>query len=123
MDARYENRAELIALLDEIFKTRTRVEWEKRMLEAGDLIFERVQRTLDLASDPQVIENEYIVDFDHAALGKTKWLQTPVTFSKTPVSTRKMAPAQGENTEELLIELLDYSWDDIAELQGQGVIL
>jgi hypothetical protein len=34
-----------------------------------------------------------------------------------------MAPAQGENTEELLIELLDYSWDDIAELQGQGVIL
>ena len=123
MDARYENRAELIALLDEIFKTRTRVEWEKRMLEAGDLIFERVQHTLDLASDPQVIENEYIVDFDHAALGKTKWLQTPVTFSKTPVSTRKMAPAQGENTEELLIELLDYTWDDITQLQRQGVIL
>ena len=49
MDARYENRAELIALLDGIFKTRTRDEWEKRMLEAGDLIFERVQHTLDLS--------------------------------------------------------------------------
>jgi crotonobetainyl-CoA:carnitine CoA-transferase CaiB-like acyl-CoA transferase len=123
MDARYENRVELIALLDEAFKTHTRDEWEKRMNKAGDLVVERVQRTLDLANDPQVVENEYVVDFDHAALGQSKWLQTPVTYSKTPVSTRKMAPAQGENTEELLIELLDYSWEDIAELQGQGVIL
>ena len=112
-----------LALLDEAFKTHTRDEWEKRMNKAGDLVVERVQRTLDLANDPQVVENEYVVDFDHAALGQSKWLQTPVTYSKTPVSTRKMAPAQGENTEELLIELLDYSWEDIAELQGQGVIL
>ena len=123
MAARHENRVELIAILDEIFVTRTRDQWEKRMADAGDLIFERVQRTMDLANDPQVIENEYIVDFDHPVLGVTKWLQTPVTYSKTPVSTRKMAPAQGENTEEILIDLLGYSWDDIAGLQEQRVIL
>ena len=70
-----------------------------------------------------MIENEYIVDFDHPVLGVTKWLQTPVTYSKTPVSTRKMAPAQGENTEEILIDLLGYSWEDIAGLQEQRVIL
>lgn len=34
-----------------------------------------------------------------------------------------MAPAHGKNTEEILIELLDYSWDDIVSLKNNGVIL
>ncbi len=121
--AGYENREELIELLASIFLTRTRDEWERAMDAAGDLIYERVQRTLDLVDDPQVVENSYVVDFDHPVLGDTKWLQTPVTYSKTPLSTRKMAPAHGEDTEQLLIELLDYTWDDIASLQEDGVIL
>jgi crotonobetainyl-CoA:carnitine CoA-transferase CaiB-like acyl-CoA transferase len=93
------------------------------MAEAGDLIYERVQHTLDLVNDPQAIANDYIVDFDHPVLGPTKWLQTPVTYGKTPLSTRKMAPARGENTEEVLTELLGYTWDDIETLHDEGVIL
>lgn len=122
-EARYRNRHELVRLLDEVFATRTRAEWEALLARAGDLIYERVQRTLDLASDPQVVLNKYIVDFDHPVLGRTKWLQTPVTYSKTPLSTRKMAPALGENTEEVLTELLGYSWDDVVQLKNEGVIL
>jgi crotonobetainyl-CoA:carnitine CoA-transferase CaiB-like acyl-CoA transferase len=34
-----------------------------------------------------------------------------------------MAPAHGENTEEILIETLGYTWDDITTLQNEGVIL
>ena len=109
--------------MESIFLTRPRAEWEHAMEAAGDLIYERVQRTLDLVDDPQVVKNSYVVDFDHPVLGNTKWLQTPVTYSKTPLSTRKMAPAHGEDTERLLIELLDYTWDDIASLQEDGVIL
>ncbi len=122
-EARYRNRHELVRLLDEVFATRTRAEWEALLARAGDLIYERVQRTLDLASDPQVVLNKYIVDFDHPVLGRTKWLQTPVTYSKTPLSTRKMAPALGENTEEVLTGLLGYSWDDVVQLKNEGVIL
>ncbi len=77
MAARYENREELIELLESIFLTRTRSDWERAMEAAGDLIYERVQRTLDLIHDPQVVENNYVVDFDHPVLGNTKWLQTP----------------------------------------------
>lgn len=123
MAKRYENRSELIAELEVIFKTRTRDQWEERMAAAGDLIFERVQHSMDLAEDRQVIENGYIIDFDHPVLGDTKWLQTPVNYQKTPVSTSRMAPAQGEHTEEILIELLDYTWEDIEDLQDQRVIL
>jgi crotonobetainyl-CoA:carnitine CoA-transferase CaiB-like acyl-CoA transferase len=123
MEARYNNREELIALLDSIFITRTIDEWAQALDEAGDLIWERVQRTFDLPNDPQVTLNRYIIEFDHPILGRTRWLQTPVTYSVTPVSTRKMAPAQGENTEEILIDMLGYTWNDIEELKEEGVIL
>ena len=123
MEARYENREFLIEQMAEVFRTRTRDEWERRLSEAGDLIYEKVQRTLELQDDPQVVQNKYIVDHDHPVLGPTKWVQTPVGYSRNPVSTRKMAPAHGEDTESLLIELLDYSWDDIATLQEANVIL
>ena len=93
------------------------------MNEAGDLIWERVQSIMDLPKDPQVVENNYLVEFDHPTLGRTMWHQTPLAFNKTPISTRKMAPMHGEDTENILIDLLDYTWDDIVELKDGGVIL
>ena len=123
MQARHENREALIAILDSVFIKRTRAEWEQRLDDAGDLIWERVQSILDLPDDPQVTKNDYLIDFDHSALGPTKWHQTPIAYSETPVSTQRLAPAHGEHTESLLIDLLDYNWNDIEELKDQGVIL
>ena len=123
MNARRDNCRALIEVLDGVFVTKTSDQWEQILAEAGDLIYGRVQHTLDLVNDPQVIANNYIVDFDHPVLGPTKWLQTPVTYTKTPLSTRKMAPAQGENTEQVLIELLGYTWGEIETLHDEGVIL
>jgi len=123
MTVRFDNRMELIQILDSVFVTLPRAEWERRLKEAGDLIWERVQRTLDLPNDPQVIANDYVVDFNHPVIGPSKWLQTPVTYNKTPLSTRKMAPAHGEDTEEILINLLGYDWDEILSLKTEGAIL
>ena len=52
-----------------VFKTRSRSEWEDRLADAGDLIYEKVQRTLELRDDPQVKRNNYMIDFDHPVLG------------------------------------------------------
>jgi CoA:oxalate CoA-transferase len=123
MQARRDNVEVLVALLDEIFVTRTRDEWEKHLTEAGDLIWERVQTVLDLPNDPQVRANNYLVEFDHPVLGPTKWHQTPLGYSQTPLSTRKMAPQHNEDTEDILLNLLGYSRESIAELQAAGVIL
>ena len=123
VEGRYENLQPLVSLIDAAFAEKTRDEWERVLGEAGDLIYQRVQRTLDLPGDPQVVANSYIVDFDHPVLGPTKWLQTPITYSSTPLSTRKMAPALGQDTESILIDLLGYSWEDIETLHDEGVIL
>ena len=78
---------------------------------------------MDLPKDPQVSANDYIVEYYHPLIGSSHWLQTPVTYSKTPLSTIKMAPALGENTEESHTELLGYSWDEIVTLKDKNVIL
>jgi crotonobetainyl-CoA:carnitine CoA-transferase CaiB-like acyl-CoA transferase len=122
-EVRADNREELIPLLDDVFATKNREEWEAELAKYKDLIWERVQRSLDLLDDPQVVENNYVVEFDHPVVGPTKWPQTPLTYSKTPLSTRKMAPTHGENTEEILLERLGYTWDDIVSLKDDGVIL
>ena len=123
MGARADNREELIGILDGIFANSTRDEWEKRMEETGGIIWERVQDIWDLPDDPQVIENDYLIDFEHPVLGPVKYLQTPVGLSETPLSTRKSAPQLGENTEEVLIDVLGYTWDDVEALHDERVIL
>ena len=123
MRARREHLETLIAMLDAIFASRPRSEWETRLREAGDLIWERVQTVLDLPHDPQVIANQYLVEFNHPVLGPTMWHQTPVTYSETPVSTRKMAPLHGEDTEDVLRNLLRYDPVHIAALRDAKVIV
>ena len=52
---RYQNREELVDLLDALFLSRTSSEWEKSLQGNADIIWERVQRNLDLPKDPQVV--------------------------------------------------------------------
>jgi len=123
MEVRAENREELIRLFDGIFESKTRDEWEGILSAVKNVIWERVQDVFDLPDDPQVVANNYIVDFDQPVLGPSKWLQTPVGYSTTPISSIKSAPGHGENTEEILMDSLGCSWDDIRVLQEEGVIL
>jgi len=114
MEARRDNRRTLIELLDNVFVTKTSDQWDRILAELGDLIYGCVQHTLDLVNDTQVIANHYIVDFDHPVLGPTKWLQTPVTYTRTPLSTRKMAPVFGSTSglvpQSRAPELLKMRW-------------
>ena len=46
----------------------------------------------------------------------------PVRLSETPGQLRLPAPEFGQHTEEVLTEMLGYSWDDIARLRDSEVI-
>ncbi len=66
------------------------------------------------------MENDYIVEFDHPSVGKIKEIGIAVQFSKAPRSIREPAPQLGQHTEEVLLDILDLSWDEI-KLRGGGV--
>ena len=122
MRARGKNRRELIEILDKVFATKPRDEWMHILKHGGDFIYTVVNSINDLPTDPQVLANEYVVDYDHPELGKMQVVGVPVILSQTPGNPRGRAPELGENTELILTEMLGYSWDDIAKFREAGII-
>ena len=120
-DGRHVNSQELVAILDEIFATQPRKEWLDTFAKY-DFPVAPVNRLSELADDPQIVENNYIVDFDHPRLGKIKIPGYPIHFSKTYARTRSGAPELGEHTEAVLTEIGGYSQKEIARLRDEGAI-
>lgn len=119
---RGKNHRELVAILDRIFASKARAEWLNILKEGGDFIYTIVNTISDLPDDAQVRANDYIVDYEHEAFGKTQLVGVPVILSETPGNPRGRAPELGENTEMLLTETLGYSWEDVAKLREEGAI-
>lgn len=120
--ARAAHAAEAVELLDAIFATRPRAEWVDILRQGGDFIFTVVNSVDDLPADPQVMANDYIVPFEHPRCGSTQVVGLPVQLSATPGSIRLPAPEFGQHTEQILTELLGYSWDEVAALKEREVI-
>lgn len=121
-EKRAENCEELISILDKVFATRSRGEWMQTFSKEPDFVYAPVNSLSDLTTDPQVIENAYIVDYAHPVWGNTKTVGVPVHLSRTPGAVSLPAPEFGEHTEMVLSEIAGYSWDEIAELREEEVI-
>jgi CoA:oxalate CoA-transferase len=117
---RGQNFDELKPKLFEIARSKPRSEWLKKLDEAG-IPAAPVNDYADLAEDPQVIANDYVVEIDDPIHGKVKVPGVPVKLSKTPGKVEKLAPELGQHTEEVLMEVLGYTWDDLAKLREAGV--
>jgi crotonobetainyl-CoA:carnitine CoA-transferase CaiB-like acyl-CoA transferase len=117
---RVARRAELGALLDKIFATRTVAEWMAR-LEAHDVLCAPVNRYADLPHDPQVQASAMLVEQEHPRAGRFRTLDTPIRFSRTPGTIRTPAPALGEHTEAVLAEA-GVKPAEIAALRRAGVV-
>ncbi len=119
---RKDNRGEIISIMDKVFATKTCQEWVSIFQEFRDFIYEPVNSVTDLPDDPQVLANNYIVDFPHPTLGNIKMINVPVTYSETPGGIRLPAPECGQHTEEVLTEICGYSWEEVAGLREAEVI-
>ena len=76
----------------------------------------------EIASDPQVIHNEAVLEFEHPTAGRYQQAAPAARFDKTPQDARRLPPPlHGEHTEEVLREL-GYRDEDLARARGAGVI-
>jgi crotonobetainyl-CoA:carnitine CoA-transferase CaiB-like acyl-CoA transferase len=121
MYKRAENCEELIRIMDEIFSSRDRNEWEKRFRD-NEVIYGRIETPEEVVNDPQAYANDFFTEIDHPKTGKMKYVTMPVDFRQNPASVKTPSPEVGQHNEEILLEL-GYSWDDISHLKEQGVIL
>jgi len=120
-EKRFLNCRKLIPVLDHIFLTKPRDEWID-IFNQYDVISCAVNTTLDLENDPQVTENDYIVDLEDSIIGNVRIPGFPIHFSKGEAQTRKLAPSLGEHTVETLKDLAGYSEEEIKQFQRDGVV-
>lgn len=120
LETRAQNAAPLIAMLDEIFASKSREEWAKIFETEQDLWWAPVQSLDDVIADEQVRAAGGFVDVPDE--GSTTLLPaTPVDFGDSPLAPRAMAPAQGQHTDEILAELGRDS-DAVGALRERGIV-
>ena len=111
---------EAFSYLKEFFLTKTRDEWFE-LLSQKDIPAGKVYAVDEVFSDPQVLHRQMVVEVDHPTEGKLKHIGIAVKLSETPGEIRRLPPASGEHTRDVLLDL-GYTKEEIEELRHVGAI-
>jgi crotonobetainyl-CoA:carnitine CoA-transferase CaiB-like acyl-CoA transferase len=76
----------------------------------------------DIINDPHYAARGSIETMDHPRLGMLKMPAPVPHFSATPAPPLRPAPLLGENTQEVLGELLNMSVEDVEALRRAGIV-
>jgi crotonobetainyl-CoA:carnitine CoA-transferase CaiB-like acyl-CoA transferase len=117
---RVANREALLAILEDLFQTKTTDEWVTLLDRAG-IPNAPVNTIADVVDDPQVAHRHMIVDIPHPTIAGLRAPASPLKLSHGPSSVRRHPPATGEHTTEILREL-GYTHEDIADLEACGAV-
>jgi len=120
-ELRTQHYHELEPILSKVMKTKTTDEWIRELSEVG-IPCGPINSIDQVASHPQVLAREMIVEVPHPKLGKVKLINTPIKLSRTSARIERAAPSLGQDTQQLLAELLDMSEDEIENLRESKVI-
>ena len=117
---RKAHSAELVAIFDKVFVSKTREEWVDILLKE-ELMVCPVLNINEIKDDSQARVNNYVVDFKDRFLGDVKIPGYPVHFSANQAGTRSFAPTLGEHTD-LVMHQMGYTDQEIQELKKEGII-
>ncbi len=118
---RTDNHDELFLILAEIMHRRTTEGWIEE-LEAIGVPCGPVNTVDKVASDPQVLAREMIVEVEHDTTGCVEIPGMPIKLSETPGQVDVPAPNLGEHTVEVLTGLLGMRTDEVDRLKQEGVV-
>jgi len=114
-----ENAVAAREIINETIATATLAEWTERFATlAGQ--WAPVQNTIEVAADPQVRANGYIVRTATAEGTEFDLVASPVQFDQKPTQTAR-APEFNEHGDDLLGEL-GYDMERIIELKAAGAV-
>lgn len=119
--SRVKNRDELNQILNEIFETRMAEEWLTLLEEAG-LPCGPINSIPEVFQHPQIEARGLVQEVDHPQTGKVSLTGFPYKLSRTPVELRLAPPGLGEHNQEILVDLLGYSEDQVKRFKAEGVI-
>ncbi|MEU0469225.1 CaiB/BaiF CoA-transferase family protein [Amycolatopsis sp. NPDC006131] len=119
-DAEYAMREEINTRIAELLARKSTRYWTERFAEFG-VWHAPVNSYDDVVADPQVRHNETFLSFDHPSAGPVQVLAHPIRYGGQRPGIRRLPPALGEHTGEVLTEL-GYSAGEIARLMEGGAV-
>jgi formyl-CoA transferase len=121
MSQRIIHRGELIPLITDVMRTRTKHEWIEA-LEAANVPCGPINNMKEVFEDSQVQHRKLRVDIPHPLGGVAPVVASPLRLSETPVEYRLPPPTLGQHNGEVLRELLGKSDVELARLKAAGII-
>jgi crotonobetainyl-CoA:carnitine CoA-transferase CaiB-like acyl-CoA transferase len=117
---RWQRRDELVAILKKALLNKTRDEWIKVLTEA-DVPCAPVLSLEEVVADKHLKHRGVFPEFENTAGDRVKQVAYPAKFSETQPQIRRLPPALGEHTQEIL-DWLGYTKTEIEELRRKGDI-
>ena len=105
--------------VEALFAGRTTGEWLET-LRAGKVPCGPLNFPPDVFNDPQLIENEYIVEVEHPLFGPYKTFGPALKMDATPTRITAPPPQLDQHTDEVLA-MLGFSGKAVASLREAGV--
>jgi len=119
--ARVTYRSELIPLMRQVTRKRTTSDWIA-LLENEGVPCGPINTIADVFADPHVQARGMRIEMSHPVAGEIPLVGSPIRLSDTPVQYRTAPPQLGQDTRQVLSEVLGLSQEAIDGLEKQGVL-
>ena len=119
--ARYANRAALDGIIRAVMPTRTTDEWY-RLLKSMGIPVSPICTPKEAFRKAYAEGAPIIAEVEHPTRGPMPVIGTVCEMSETPGRVDRRAPIFGENTQEVLSEMLGMTEDQITDLENRNVI-
>ncbi|AOH53968.1 CoA-transferase [Peribacillus muralis] len=103
-EKRLLNKEELIPILEDSLKRKTKKEWKVLLDDAG-IPNGPINDIAEMFEDPQISARGMLMAMDHPTIADLRMVGSPLNLSKTPVTMRKHPPLYGEHTDAILVEM------------------
>jgi crotonobetainyl-CoA:carnitine CoA-transferase CaiB-like acyl-CoA transferase len=121
-DTTFEKSPPIIAALDEGFKKLTVDEAFNALKACGTISVEKVQHSIDVVSDPQAIENEFVFEWTDPDGKTVMHPATPVKIGDEAHVDFGHGPGLGEHTVEIM-KMLGYSNKAIRDYVERKIVI
>jgi crotonobetainyl-CoA:carnitine CoA-transferase CaiB-like acyl-CoA transferase len=118
---RVANLPALTEALSAVLATRDAAEWLNDLREAG-IPCGPINAVPQVFAHPQIEARDMALEVEHPTAGPVRVAGLPYKLSGTPAKVQRPAPLLGQHSEEVLVELLGYSDEEVAALREGGAI-
>jgi len=118
---RVQHRKQLIPLLEEMTRKKTKAEWISLLEESG-VPCGPINNFKEVFENEQVTARGVELQVPHPTTGSMKLVASPMRLSKTPTEVRMPPPTLGQHTEAILRDHLNLDTEAIDQLRKKGII-